>query len=70
VPGAREQRARQRAADPLDPAVERKLALDQMVAHPFGVERAAGGGEDRQRDREVEGGASLRVSAGARLMVI
>ena len=56
---ARQQRTRQRAADSLDPAVEREFALDQVVAHPFGAERASVGGQDGERDRQVERRAFL-----------
>jgi len=56
---AREQRARQRTADSLDPAIERKLALDQVIVHPLGAERNGAGGQDRERDRQVERRAFL-----------
>jgi hypothetical protein len=62
---AREQRARQRTADSLDPTIERKLALDQVIAHPLGAERAGVGGQDRERDRQVER-RTLLASVGRR----
>jgi hypothetical protein len=48
---SREQRTGQRAADSLDSAVERKLALDQVAAHPLGIERPGIRGQDRERNR-------------------
>jgi hypothetical protein len=59
VLGAREQGAWQRAADSFDPAVERKLALDQVIAHPLGTKRAGVGGQDGEGNRQVERGTFL-----------
>src|SRR5208282_6226400 len=55
---AREDRGRQRTLDPLDPAVERKLAEHQILAEQVGLERARGG-QQRERDRKVERRALL-----------
>jgi hypothetical protein len=44
-----------RSPDSFDPAVKRKFALDEVIAHPLGVERAGIGGQDGERDRQIEG---------------